>query len=247
MWAHTAKVLLGKNTHGEFTVDTWHAWGRRQGDWVKSLPGTAWDPRDGDALGWFRHVRSHAVISRTTGLQIGRSSHDTRDMVWNGFEDQQRYLDQITTFVHHNPVTGEYSEELPLPGLGDESDATHEDTHAGPEGQKLKTLDGRGFVLAGSAELRAWYRRKSVTGSWISIGGCSVGAYLDASVPWISNLTTHVEKPFVPDPLAEEPQGQRIANAARKGVRAAHPLPGGDETERQIRPSPRFGRLGPAR
>ncbi|MFJ4895975.1 lonely Cys domain-containing protein [Streptomyces sp. NPDC088788] len=222
VWAHSGVVQLSKATNGEFIIEIRHAWGKREGDWLASPPGMAWDPRDGDPFADFRHVLTYPIISKKTGLQIGRSSHSTDDMALGGLEEQGRHLDAITTFFHYNPVTREYSAERPMPGLGDESDAYHEDTHAGPSGQDLATSDGGSLVLSRTSLLRNWYRRKSIAGSWMSIGGCSVGAYEDDSVPRIAQHTSFIEKPFVADLLAQVPHGQRIANVVRMPVRAAN-------------------------
>ncbi|MCZ1008343.1 lonely Cys domain-containing protein [Streptomyces lydicus] len=221
VWAHSGEAELRVRPGAASTVDVVYRWRKRTGDWAASRPGMAWDPRDGDPLAAFRDVLTQPLISERTGLQIGRSAHSAGDLA-NGFEDDGRHLDQITTFVHRNPVTGELSAELPLPAPGKESDATHEDTHASPQGQALPRTGGGELLLNDDQLLRAWYRRKSISGTWMSIGGCSTGVFQDSSMPPIYDITHHVEGTFVPDPLAEVPHGQRIANVTRLGVRTAN-------------------------
>ncbi|QCW79741.1 hypothetical protein EQG64_27965 [Streptomyces sp. S6] len=85
-----------------------------RGDWIASAPGLGPDPDD-DVPAWHHEVVSRALVSALTGRQIGLASHHPAEFA-EDFEEDDRHLDRMGTFVHDDPATDRLSGAYDLPG-----------------------------------------------------------------------------------------------------------------------------------
>ncbi|MFC7512680.1 hypothetical protein ACFQV4_30540 [Streptomyces thermocarboxydus] len=171
VWAHSGEVTLSSD-HGVSTVDTVRRTGAPEGDWTASEPGLAPDPDD-EVPDWYHQVATCPIVSALTGKQIGRASHHAGEWATD-FEDDDRHLDRMTTYVHYYPATGRISAEHELPRPGAETAAYRLDVHGSPgrlhlamrtapSGRSTSGRPGRG---SGDARACRACRRTTGSTSW---------------------------------------------------------------------------------
>ncbi|WP_424894331.1 lonely Cys domain-containing protein [Streptomyces sp. SAI-124] len=228
--AHTGEVQVRSrsasagNSTQPHTIDVIHRPGRPQGDWFASRPGLAPDPDD-DAPAWHRDVVTQPIISLSSGEQIGRVSHHPAEFAGHS-EDHTRHLDQMTTFVHYNPATGQFGPELELPRPGPEEDSHKLELHGEPGFLVMAMKDGtsRRVDKPGAA---GWLRRrKSLTSRpkhhWLDLFVCFSGSPEDRAVPAANPTWDGHPGSFVPDPLRDLSMAQHLANALDRWVRLSY-------------------------
>ncbi|NEB60516.1 lonely Cys domain-containing protein, partial [Streptomyces diastaticus] len=228
VWAHSGEVTLGSDG-GVSTVDTVRRAGSPEGDWTASEPGLAPDPDD-DAPEWHHRVATRPIVSALTGRQIGRASHHAAEWAAD-FEDDDRHLDRMTTYVHYYPATGRVSAEQELPRPGAEDAAYRLDVHGSPGHLHLAMRDGT-VRQVDEREAGPWLRRRKSLSSlpkdhWIDFVVCWSGAPRDRAVPVSPNTASDAYAgPFVPDPLGSLSLGQQLANSTGRSVRLSYSAQG---------------------
>ncbi|MFD8255597.1 lonely Cys domain-containing protein, partial [Streptomyces werraensis] len=224
VWAHSGEVTLSSDL-GVSTVDTVRRTGAPEGDWTASEPGLAPDADD-DVPDWYHQVATRPIVSALTGKQIGRASHHAEEWA-TGFEDDDRHLDRMTTYVHYYPATGRISTEHELPRPGAETAAYRLDVHGSPGRLHLAMRDGT-VRPVDEREAGPWLRRRKSLSSlpkdhWIDFVVCWSGAPGDRTVPAPSNTASDAYAgPFVPDPLSSLSLGQQLANSTGRSVRLSY-------------------------
>ncbi|NEB21425.1 lonely Cys domain-containing protein, partial [Streptomyces coelicoflavus] len=228
VWAHSGEVTLGSDG-GVSTVDTVRRAGSPEGDWTASEPGLAPDPDD-DVPEWHHRVATRPIVSALTGRQIGRASHHAAEWAAD-FEDDDRHLDRMTTYVHYYPATGLVSAERELPRPGPEDTAYRLDAHGSPGHLHLAMRDGTVRPVDGR-EAGGWLRRRKSLSNlpkdhWIDFVVCWSGAPRDRAVPASPNTASDAYAgPFVPDPLSSLSTGQQLANTTGRSVRLSYSAQG---------------------
>ncbi|WP_331462817.1 lonely Cys domain-containing protein [Streptomyces sp. Z38] len=224
VWAHSGEVTLSSD-QGVGTVDTVRRSGAPEGDWTASEPGLAPDPDD-DVPDWYHQVATRPIVSALTGKQIGRASHHAEEWA-NDFEDDDRHLDRMTTYVHYYPATGRISTEHELPRPGAENAAYRLDMHGSPGRLHLAMRDGT-VRPVDEREAGPWLRRRKSLSTlpkdhWIDFVVCWSGAPGDRTVPVPPNTASDAYAgPFVPDPLSSLSLGQQLANSTGRSVRLSY-------------------------
>ncbi|MFD8266027.1 lonely Cys domain-containing protein, partial [Streptomyces althioticus] len=224
VWAHSGEVTLSSD-QGVSTVDTVRRSGAPEGDWTASEPGLAPDPDD-DVPDWYHQVVTRPIVSALTGKQIGRASHHAEEWA-NDFEDDDRHLDRMTTYVHYYPATGRISTEHELPRPGAENAAYRLDMHGSPGRLHLAMRDGT-VRPVDEREAGPWLRRRKSLSTlpkdhWIDFVVCWSGAPGDRTVPVPPNTASDAYAgPFVPDPLSSLSLGQQLANSTGRSVRLSY-------------------------
>ncbi|WP_446046457.1 lonely Cys domain-containing protein, partial [Streptomyces olivaceus] len=224
VWAHSGEVTLSSD-QGVSTVDTVRRPGSPEGDWTASEPGLAPDPDD-DVPDWYQQVATRPIVSALTGKQIGRASHHAGEWA-TAFEDDDRHLDRMTTYVHYYPATGQVSAERELPRPGAENAAYRLDMHGSPGHLHLAMRDGT-VRPVDEREAGPWLRRRKSLSSlpkdhWIDFVVCWSGAPRDRAVPVSPNTASDAYAgPFVPDPLSSLSMGQQLANSTGRSVRLSY-------------------------
>jgi hypothetical protein len=224
VWAHTGRVTVESAAGAASTIDVVRSPGAPRGDWIASGPG--WGPdSDEDVPDWHHEVVSRAIVSALSGRQIGRASHHPAEFA-RDFEDHDRHLDRMPTFVHDHPATGRISGEWDLPRPGPEDEAYRLDMHGSPGSLVFALRDGSTRSVD-EREAGPWLRRrKSLTTlpkhHWVDLVVCWSGAPGDSAVPAPSTATDAFPGPFVPDPLRTLSMGQHVANATGRAVRLAY-------------------------
>ncbi|WP_143663955.1 lonely Cys domain-containing protein, partial [Streptomyces sp. rh34] len=224
VWAHTGRVTVESAAGAASTIDVVRSPGVPRGDWIASGPG--WGPdSDEDVPDWHHEVVSRAIVSALSGRQIGRASHHPAEFA-RDFEDHDRHLDRMPTFVHDHPATGRISGEWDLPRPGPEDEAYRLDMHGSPGSLVFALRDGSTRDVD-EREAGPWLRRrKSLTTlpkhHWVDLVVCWSGAPGDSAVPAPNTATDAFPGPFVPDPLRTLSMGQHVANATGRAVRLAY-------------------------
>lgn len=128
---------------------------------------------------WYHQVVTCPIVSALTGKQIGRASHHAEEWA-NDFEDDDRHLDRMTTYVHYYPATGRISTEHELPRPGAENAAYRLDMHGSPGRLHLAMRDGT-VRPVDEREAGPWLRRRKSLSTlpkdhWIDFVVCWSGA-----------------------------------------------------------------------
>ncbi|MYS26331.1 lonely Cys domain-containing protein, partial [Streptomyces sp. SID7804] len=228
VWAHSGEATLSSAPGSASTVDTVRRPGVPRGDWIASPPGLGPDTDD-DVPDWHHEVVTRPIVSSATGRQIGRASHHAAEYA-RDFEDDDRHLDRMSTFVHLYPATGRLSKEYDLPRPGPEDTAYRLDMHGEPGRLQLAMRDGS-VRLVDEREAGPWLRRRKSLASlpkdhWIDLVVCWSGAPGDHAVPAPNTVTDGFPGPFVPDPLRDVSMGQHLANSTGRTVRLAYSAQG---------------------
>ncbi|MFW3463110.1 lonely Cys domain-containing protein [Streptomyces microflavus] len=223
VWAHSGRITVESAPGEASTIDVVRTPKAPRGDWIASDPGLG--PDDDDTPGWHHEVVSRALVSALSGRQIGRASHHPAEFA-RDFEDDDRHLDRMATFVHDHPATGRTSGELDLPRPGPEDRAYRLDLHGSPGSLTLALRDGTTRDID-EREAGPWLRRrKSLTtlpeDHWVDLVVCWSGAPRDSAVPKPGTASDAYGGPFVADPLATVSMGQHVANATGRAVRLAY-------------------------
>ncbi|WP_221354057.1 lonely Cys domain-containing protein [Streptomyces beigongshangae] len=226
VWARSGDVSVSSVSGAASTINVVRSPSRQYplGDWVASDPGLAPDPDD-DVPDWYRDVVSRPIVSARTGRQIGRASHHPAEFA-RAFEDHDRHLDRMSTFVHDYPATDRVSQEYDLPRPGPEDRAYRLDMHGTPGALVLALEDGSTRDVD-EREAGPWLRRrKSLTtlpeDHWVDLVVCWSGSPADSAVPRPNTSSDAFHGPFVPDPLRTVSMAQHVANSTRRWVRLAH-------------------------
>ncbi|MYW31299.1 lonely Cys domain-containing protein, partial [Streptomyces sp. SID2119] len=223
VWAHSGRVTVESAPGEASTIDVVRTPKAPRGDWIASDPGLG--PDADDSPGWHHEVVSRALVSALSGRQIGRASHHPAEFA-RDFEDDDRHLDRMATFVHDHPATGRTSGELDLPRPGPEDRAYRLDLHGSPGSLTFALRDGTTRDID-EREAGPWLRRrKSLTtlpeDHWVDLVVCWSGAPRDSAVPKPGTASDAYGGPFVADPLATVSMGQHVANATGRAVRLAY-------------------------
>ncbi len=224
VWAHSGRVTVESAPGEAATIDVVRTPKTPRGDWIASDPGLGPDPDD-DVPAWHHEVVSRALVSALTGRQIGRASHHPAEFA-EDFEEDDRHLDRMGTFVHDDPATDRLSGAYDLPRPGPEDRAYRLDMHGRPGALILAMRDGTTRDID-EREAGPWLRRrKSLTtlpkDHWVDLVVCWSGAPRDSAVPRPSAASDAYDGPFVADPLATVSMGQHVANATGRAVRLAY-------------------------
>ncbi|WP_167372570.1 lonely Cys domain-containing protein, partial [Streptomyces nanshensis] len=224
VWAHSGRVTVESAPGEAATIDVVRTPKTPRGDWIASAPGLGPDPDD-DVPAWHHEVVSRALVSALTGRQIGRASHHPAEFA-EDFEEDDRHLDRMGTFVHDDPATDRLSGAYDLPRPGPEDRAYRLDMHGRPGALILAMRDGTTRDID-EREAGPWLRRrKSLTtlpkDHWVDLVVCWSGAPRDSAVPRPSAASDAYDGPFVADPLATVSMGQHVANATGRAVRLAY-------------------------
>ncbi|NYS18154.1 lonely Cys domain-containing protein [Streptomyces sp. SJ1-7] len=224
VWAHSGRVTVESAPGESSTIDVVRTPKTPRGDWIASDPGLGPDPDD-DVPDWHHDVVTRALVSALSGRQIGRASHHPAEFA-RDFEDDDRHLDRMGTFVHDHPATDRVSGEYEMPRPGPEDRAYRLDMHGSPGGLTLALRDGTTRDID-EREAGPWLRRrKSLTtlpkDHWVDLVVCWSGAPGDSAVPRPSMASDAYGGPFVADPLATVSMGQHVANATGRAVRLAY-------------------------
>ncbi|MYR96708.1 lonely Cys domain-containing protein [Streptomyces sp. SID4937] len=228
VWAHSGRITVESAPGDPSTIDVVRTPKTPRGDWIASEPGLGPDTDD-DGPDWHHDVVTRALVSALSGRQIGRASHHPAEFA-RDFEEHDRHLDRMATFVHDHPATGRTSGEYDLPRPGPEDRAYRLDLHGSPGSLTLALRDGTTRDVD-EREAGPWLRRrKSLTtlpeDHWVDLVVCWSGAPGDSAVPRPSTASDAYGGPFVADPLATVSMGQHVANATGRAVRIAYGLQG---------------------
>ncbi|NEB68961.1 lonely Cys domain-containing protein, partial [Streptomyces fulvissimus] len=237
VWAHSGRITVESAPGEASTIDVVRIPKAPRGDWIASDPGLGPDTDD-DTPGWHHDVVSRALVSALSGRQIGRASHHPAEFA-RDFEDDDRHLDRMATFVHDHPATGRTSGELDLPRPGPEDRAYRLDLHGSPGSLTFALRDGTTRDVD-EREAGPWLRRrKSLTtlpeDHWVDLVVCWSGAPRDSAVPKPGTASDAYGGPFVADPLATVSMGQHVANATGRAVRLAYGPQGTQESNGRYR------------
>ncbi|MBK5994932.1 lonely Cys domain-containing protein, partial [Streptomyces sp. MBT58] len=237
VWAHSGRITVESAPGEASTIDVVRTPKAPRGDWIASDPGLGPDTDD-DTPGWHHEVVSRALVSALSGRQIGRASHHPAEFA-RDFEDDDRHLDRMATFVHDHPATGRTSGELDLPRPGPEDRAYRLDLHGSPGSLTFALRDGTTRDVD-EREAGPWLRRrKSLTtlpeDHWVDLVVCWSGAPRDSAVPKPGTASDAYGGPFVADPLATVSMGQHVANATGRAVRLAYGPQGTQESNGRYR------------
>ncbi|CAD5987985.1 protein of unknown function [Streptomyces sp. KY75] len=237
VWAHSGRITVESAPGEASTIDVVRTPKTPRGDWIASDPGLGPDTDD-DTPGWHHDVVSRALVSALSGRQIGRASHHPAEFA-RDFEDDDRHLDRMATFVHDHPATGRTSGEYDLPRPGPEDRAYRLDLHGSPGSLTFALRDGTTRDID-EREAGPWLRRrKSLTtlpdDHWVDLVVCWSGAPRDSAVPEPGTASDAYGGPFVADPLATVSMGQHVANATGRAVRLAYGPQGTQESNGRYR------------
>ncbi len=176
-----------------------------RGDWIRSEPG---------------EVLSHAALQATLSTQVTPTTQSSDVPEW------ERNLVSFT-LVADGDGTRQIGRAEPTAspitvGARPGEQARHYNLHATPRGVGMPQKDGSTYV-ASDHEFTGWLtRRPSVRGlrdqDWIYLDSCWTGGVYGGNAGAFSNWAASV--PPVPDPLADIPIAQVVANGTRKRVRA---------------------------
>ncbi|MBH0244760.1 lonely Cys domain-containing protein [Streptomyces cavourensis] len=207
VWAHSGRVTVESAPGEAATIDVVRTPKTPRGDWIASDPGLGPDPDD-DVPAWHHEVVSRALVSALTGRQIGRASHHPAEFA-EDFEEDDRHLDRMGTFVHDDPATDRLSGAYDLPRPGPEDRAYRLDMHGRPGALILAMRDGTTRDID-EREAGPWLRRrKSLTtlpkDHWVDLVVCWSGRPATAPYPGRAPLPTPTTAPSSPIPWPPSP------------------------------------------
>ncbi|WP_274598934.1 lonely Cys domain-containing protein, partial [Streptomyces albus] len=223
VWSHSGFVTIAETSPGIYSIGTFHEPGRTiEGDWIASRPGMAPD-RTADTPSWWRKVVNRTLVG-LTGQRFGRVAMRPEENAENDHEPVQRRLGSMTHYAHYNIATRRWvSAKLPLPRPGKPGvNRYFFEAHGEPGYVAFPLEDGFEYLAPDREAARYVAHRRSVRelgkDDWIELVICWVGSPRHRGVQVPAPDSESFSGSFVPDPLAQVPVGQHMANETRRRV-----------------------------
>ncbi|MGW3572511.1 lonely Cys domain-containing protein, partial [Streptomyces sp. NPDC000941] len=233
VWPHSGEARVRPLPGGKGSIAT--VVGRPgvpKGAWVPLRPGQG-PVFDESVPDWYRDVVMFPIVSEMTGGRMGDASFEPAEYARN-FEEGDRRLDQMTTYVDYRFHLKTISPEQDLPRPGPEgspfpeSSAYRISLHGVPGYMVLSVWSGDRVYnrFIDESEAVAWVKwlvSRLPWNRWIDFACCSLASPKDSDTPGPpAHGTLFDRKVFVADPLRELSLGQHMVNGARRWARVSY-------------------------